>query len=163
MDWVVRIDYNNGTGSGNVVWRLGKDGDFTFNSSDPYPWFSHQHDSGYDFGTTQILSVFDNGNTRVAQLGSGNSRGQVLRLNESNMTATLLVNADLGTYSGALGSAAGLENGNFHFTSGFINGPGGFGQSVEVLPSGVINYNQQAGAATYRSYRVTSMYAPLNR
>ena len=79
------------------------------------------------------------------------------------MTATPVVNADLGTYSAALGSAAGLEDGNFHFTSGFVNGPRGFGQSVEVLPTGAVNYNQQAGAATYRSYRVTSMYEPLNR
>ena len=57
QDWVVRINYNNGTGPGDVVWRLGKDGDFALSSPDPYPWFSHQHDSGYDSGYTDLIRV----------------------------------------------------------------------------------------------------------
>ena len=47
QDWVIKIDYSNGTGDGHVVWRLGQGGDFTINSSDPSPWFSHQHDVTY--------------------------------------------------------------------------------------------------------------------
>jgi hypothetical protein len=55
QDWIDKIDYGNGSGSGNVVWRLGKDGDFAINSSDPYPWFSHQHDPGFvQDGTTTL-------------------------------------------------------------------------------------------------------------
>ena len=45
QDWVIKINYAIGAGSGNVIWRLGKDDDFTITSSDPYPWFSHQHDA----------------------------------------------------------------------------------------------------------------------
>jgi hypothetical protein len=47
QDWVVKVDYANGAGDGHVVWRLGAGGDFTVNSTDPSPWFSHQHDVRY--------------------------------------------------------------------------------------------------------------------
>ena len=43
QDWIVKIDFRGGQGAGDVIWRLGKDGDFQINSSDPSPWFSHQH------------------------------------------------------------------------------------------------------------------------
>ena len=33
QDWVIKIDYDNGTGDGHVVWRLGQGGDFTINRS----------------------------------------------------------------------------------------------------------------------------------
>ena len=46
------------------------------------------------------------------------SRGQEWILNEQNMTATLVVNADMGNYSGFLGSSQMLPNGNLAFTSG---------------------------------------------
>ena len=103
QDWVVKINYANGTGDGHVVWRLGQGGDFTINSSDPSPWFSHQHDVRYINDTT--ILVFDDGNTRRATNPNADSRGQELVLNENTMQATLVVNADLGNYSLALGSA----------------------------------------------------------
>ena len=94
QDWVIKIDYANGTGDGHVIWRLGQGGDFTINSSDPYPWFSHQHDVSYINDTT--LTLFDNGNTRRSIEPDANSRGQVLVLDEQTMQATLTLNADLG-------------------------------------------------------------------
>jgi len=80
QDWVIKIAYSDGTGDGHVVWRLGQGGDFTINSSDPNPWFSHQHDVRYINNTT--ILVFDNGNTRHATNPNANSRGQELVLNE---------------------------------------------------------------------------------
>ncbi len=47
QDWVIKLDYANGTGDGHVIWRLGQGGDFTLHSSAPSPWFSHQHDVRY--------------------------------------------------------------------------------------------------------------------
>lgn len=44
QDWVIKISYDHGTGDGHIIWKMGVDGDFRINSSDPYPWFSHQHD-----------------------------------------------------------------------------------------------------------------------
>jgi hypothetical protein len=103
QDTGYKIAFQNGAGDGHVIWRLGKGGDFTILSSDPlynYPWFSHQHDIEYEDATT--ISLFDDGNTRVQTLGFGNSRGQVLHIDESNMTVSLLLNVDLGRYSAFL-------------------------------------------------------------
>jgi hypothetical protein len=103
QEWVVKIDYRDGEGDGHVIWRLGKGGDFTVNSTDPNPWFSHQHDARYIDDSTIIL--FDNGNTRRAVDPNAHCCGQVWKLDEQNMTATLVLNADLGNYSDALGAA----------------------------------------------------------
>src|SRR5262249_22248738 len=141
QDWVIKIAYSNGTGDGHVVWRLGAGGDFTINSADPYPWFSHQHDARYINDSTIVL--LDDGNTRHATTSSLDSRGQELVLDEKTMQATLVVNADLGNYSPALGSAQSLPNGNLAFTSGFLTqGPSNSGQTIEVLPDGTKTYVQ---------------------
>lgn len=161
QDWVVKIDYQDGAGTGNVIWRLGKDGDFSIaGGGDPYPWFSHQHDAAFEPNGT--FTVFDDGNTRVAQT-PGNSRGQALLVDENNRTAALILNSDLGIYSFALGSAQLLSNGNYHFLPGYNNpGPSQFSQSVEVLPTGVVNFRLQSPAPAYRSFRMKSLYAPPN-
>src|SRR5439155_1176772 len=99
QDWVLKIDYRNGAGDGHVIWRLGQGGDFSVNSTDPNPWFSHQHNAHYIDDHTLIL--FDNGNTRRANDVTAHSRGQVWTFDEQTMTATLVVNADLGSYCGA--------------------------------------------------------------
>ena len=156
QDWVAKIDYANGSGSGTVLWELGLDGNFTINSNDVYPWFSHQHDAEYELNTTNLLTVFDNGNTRVAELGPGNSRGMYLNVDETAFQVTPILVADLGVYSKALGSAQLLDNGNFHFDAGIINNT--TGQSIEVLPDGTLNYTLQDISATYRSYRMDSLY-----
>ena len=159
QDWVIKIDYANGTGDGHVVWRLGQGGDFTVNSTDPSPWFSHQHDVRYINDTTLVL--FDDGNTRHATDPSADSRGQEWSSTSRTMTATLVVNADLGNYSSFLGSAQMLPNGNLAFTSGVL-GPATnpSGQSIEVLPNGTRIYVQQMS-----EYRVSLLLRehPLQR
>jgi arylsulfate sulfotransferase len=161
QDWVIKVDYQDGAGTGNVLWRLGPDGDFSIVSGDPYPWFTHQHDAGFESDGT--FTVFDDGNTRVADNPgvTENSRGQVYQIDEVNKVATLLVNSDLGVYSAALGSAQLLGNGNYHFLAGFNQpGPTQFSQSVEVLPDGTTNLRLQAAPLAYRSFRMPSLYAP---
>lgn len=163
QDWIQRIDYNNGTGSGAVLWRLGKGGDFLMDSTDPYPWFSHQHDAGYELGGTSVLSVYDNGTTRVAQT-PGTSRGQVYEIDETNMTARLALNSDLGLYSGAVGNAHRLANGNYHFDTGMVSTGGRFSSiATEVLPTGAINYAMRSTVFTYRSYRLPDLYTLPNK
>src|SRR5262249_9719772 len=131
QDWVVKIDYRNGAGDGHVVWRLGADGDFTVNSADPNPWFSHQHNAHYVDDHTLIL--FDNGNTRQASDPNAHSRGQVWTIDETSRTATPVLNADLGNYSPALGSAQRLSNGNYMFMSGSQGlAPTNFAQPIDA-------------------------------
>jgi hypothetical protein len=76
------------------------------------------------------------------------------------MTATLVVNADIGNYSDFLGSSEILPDGNLAFTSGglVLNGEPA-GQSIEVLPSGTRNYVQQMSIYEYRSYFESTLYS----
>jgi arylsulfate sulfotransferase len=158
QDWVIKIAYQGGQGDGHIIWRLGKDGDFTVNSADPSPWFSHQHDAHYIDDHTLIL--FDNGNTRRASDPNAHSRGQVWTLDEQTMTATLVVNADLGSYAGALGAAERLSNGDYSFTLG-TNGPEPPrppAHTIEVSPDGTKVYDLRANTPEYRSFRVRTLY-----
>ncbi len=168
QDWIVRVDYKDGKGSGKVLWRLGEGGDFTTSSTDSYPWFSYQHDAGID-PKSKLLVLFDDGHRRKTKFPQANNRGQAWKLDEVAHTATLVLNADLGVYAVAVGSAQALSNGNYSFESGFIN-PGSSGMSstfsrtIETSPEGKIVFAQQVdGALTYRSFRVANLYtAPGN-
>ncbi len=161
QDWLIKIDYNNGTGTKNILWRMGVGGDFAINSSDSYPWFSHQHNASFENEGTTFLTVYDDGNTRVAPppvgLGSGNSRGQQLMVDQKNMVVTPVLNADLGVYSNALGSAQLLPNGNHMFEAGTSSS--GASQTIEVTPSGVQAFNM-GGTTSYRAWLMPDMYHP---
>ena len=164
QDWVVKINYNNGAGNGDLLWRMGVDGDFTFNNinNDPYPWFSHQHDAGFE--TNGVFDCFDNGNTRVANSGSGNSRGYALNVDESTLTVTPVLSQDLGFYGFALGSAQLLSNGDYHFQPGVVT-PTNDSYSIELLPTpgttgSTTVYNLQSAFSSYRSFRMPSLYVP---
>src|SRR5262249_160151 len=151
--WVIKIDYANGTGDGHVIWRLGQGGDFTVNSTDPNPWFTHQHDAHYINDSTLI--VFDDGDVRRASDLTADSRGQVWTVDEQTMTATVVFNADLGNYSDALGSAQRLSNGDYSFDSGRQGvAPHQIGQAIEVRPDGSKAYVLQVNRSIYRSFRI---------
>jgi hypothetical protein len=163
QDWVVKIDYRDGKGNGDVVWKLGEGGDFTAKATDPHPWFSYQHDVGFE-SETNLLLLFDDGHRRKDKDPKANNRGQTWKLDEKTRTATLMLNADMGLYSMAVGSAQSLSNGGYSFESGLIfSGPPGLGaeisQTTETSPDGKIVYTQQVDdAITYRSFLVPDMY-----
>jgi len=161
QDWLVKIDYRNGAGNGDMIWRLGAGGDFQIDSADPNAWFSHQHDAQFVAGDSSTITLFDNGDVRRAADGNANSRGQVLRLDEQNHVASLVLNADLGAYSFALGSAQRLPNGNYHFNLGWLQ-PSNTSQAVEVDPSGARVYTLQSASPAYRSFRLRDLYTPYD-
>jgi hypothetical protein len=158
QDWVVKIDYQNGYGTGDILWRLGKGGDFQIQSTDPNPWFTHQHDPGFEPGNPARLMVLDNGNVRQEQDPSAHSRGQVLELNEKTRVARLALNADLGQYSLALGSAQLLPNGNYVFDDGFLADASAI--ASEVNPQGKTVFALQSRAPSYRTWRMRDLYSP---
>jgi arylsulfate sulfotransferase len=172
QDWVMKIDYSNGAGSGNILWRLGLDGDFTFNNigNDPWPWFSAQHEAGMENNGAGPLTLFDNGNTRVSPpplgLGSGNSRGMALTIDEANMQVTPVMSADLGAFSQADGSAQLLSNGNYFFVLPlvFVSQSTVGSYSIEIFPTpGTLTGTQVLnlqGPEGYRGWRMPSLYNP---
>ena len=76
------------------------------------------------------------------------------------MTATLVVNADMGDYSDFLGSSEMLPNGNLAFTSGgLVVKYNPDGRSIEVLPDGTRIYVLQMNEFEYRSYFESTLYS----
>jgi hypothetical protein len=189
QDRVYRIDYKDGAGTGNIVWQMGppdngllQPGDFTFVNmwNDPWYWFSHQHDVGFQNDGAGPMTLFDNGDTRVSAaplgLGAGcgpydcNSRGMALQVDESAMTVTPVVSFDLGAYSAAMGSADLLSDGNYFFLNPIVvvlAQKGAFAYSEEIAPT---NPAPQTGPADvrmdisapqqYRGWQMPSLYAP---
>jgi arylsulfate sulfotransferase len=118
QNWIIKIDFQNGAGSGNIIWRLGPGGDFKLlNGVDPTDWFYGQH--GPTFFTPNTTGVFqlgvmDNGNDRqfppgvvCGAAGAPHclySSAMVLQVDETAMTATLLFHytppADLYSFFG---------------------------------------------------------------
>ena len=104
QNWIVKIDYADGRGSGGVLWRLGPGGDFKLlGGVDPTDWFYAQHGpSFFSENTTGVfqLGMMDNGDDRQFPAGvvcdqAGQppchySRAVVLEVDENAMTATLL-------------------------------------------------------------------------
>jgi arylsulfate sulfotransferase len=107
QNWIIKIEFLDGQGSGKVMWRLGEGGDFKLvGGVDPTDWFYAQH--GLNYFTPNTTGVFrlglmDNGNDRMFPTGgvyckpfAGSnpkcySTMPVLELNENNMTATLVI------------------------------------------------------------------------
>jgi hypothetical protein len=164
QDWIYKIDYQNGTGTGNIVWKLGNQGDFTLTDATgtggTFPYFSHQHGIEVSGGGNTILT-FDDGNTRCATAPQPcDSRGQQYMINASTKAATLSLNQDMGNFSFALGWAQTLRNGDFSWTSGAQGGnpATGFGQDEEFAPNGTKTFVIQKSNFTYRAYRMLSLY-----
>ena len=179
QDWVMKIDYKNGTGTGEILWRMGNEGDFTFNNiyNDPWPWFSGQHDVGIAENGAGVMTIFDDGDTRVSSPPGGlgypgcepsdcDSRGMALNFNESTMEVTPVLSDDLGSYSTAMGSAQLLPDGNYFFMSGWVLANNSVvSYALEILPTAgtdtgttVLNVEQSVGG--YRAWQMSSLYNP---
>jgi arylsulfate sulfotransferase len=160
QNWVAKIEWRNGKGSGKVLWRLGEQGDFKPISTDAHPWFSAQHDAGFEPVGSNLLTLLDDGHERIKKDPKAQTRGQVWKLDEEKRTATLLHNADLGVYAVAVGSAQTLKNGGYSFEAGFINPASVYTRAVETSQDGKVVYAQQLeGVIEYRSFRVPDLYS----
>ena len=157
QDWVVKINYQDGTGPGNIIWTLGLGGNFSIQGgTQTWPWFSHQHDVEW-VGTEQI-ALFDNGNTRCAVLPAPcNSRGQVYTLNETSLVATQVLSQNLGVYSNGYGTAELLSNGDYDFAAGWAE-PALNSFDFEITPTGSTVYNLESSDKEYRIIRMKSLY-----
>lgn len=172
QSWILKLDYANGTGSGNVLWKLGEDGDFILSGGDPSQWFYGQHYPNLliSDGAQMTLAIYDDGNLRIYPDGSAcgstpsapacYSRATVFQIDEGTNLATLLWQDDPGFYSDWGGSIGPLINGDEEFAS---SNPFSTSSSeiIEVTPS----QNPQAvwqmnitGENAYRGYRIPSLY-----
>jgi hypothetical protein len=184
QSWVLKIDYSNGAGTGNVLWHLGNQGDFALTENgvptdDPSQWFSFQHFPIIlnQSGSQTDFAIWDNGDNRVLDsagaqcinptLGSPAcySRATIFQVDESAMTANLSwsnLQTDFGNWGGSINQFA---NGNVEFDMNapvILPGPNVASQVQEVTQESIPKVVWQMDVATpwfaYRAYRVPSLY-----
>ena len=182
QNWLVKIDYNNGAGTGNILWHLGYQGDFTLLNADgstdtnATDWFYAQH--GPSFTTTNTtgkfsLTLFDNGDDRGVAVVAGGTCGvagqpacystvPLLNLDETAMTATLAFNPTTPDYSFFGGNAEVLKNGNVEFaecaSTPLPDNNGTIFEVTQTSPSQTVWEVHVAGQYAYRGMRIPSLY-----
>jgi hypothetical protein len=179
QNWVLKIDYENGAGTGNVIWHLGEGGDFTLtNGVDPTDWNYAQHYANFiSPNTTGVfdLELFDNGDDREFPEGliCGPLPGQTpclystvqhLQIDENAMTATFTFHDILphALYSYFAGNSELLPDGDVEFN---LAGAVGGADTFEVIPGASLTTPPQTvwemtlpGSTTYRVLRLPSLY-----
>ena len=184
QSWILKINYQNGAGPGNIVWHLGYQGDFALTkggvpTDDPSQWFSFQHFPSIvsQEGSQTTLAVWDNGDNRILD-NSGTicgaapayipcySRATQLQLDEGSMIASLLWLDPLQYFGVWGGSINELANGNVEFD---LNAPlvppvpnvASLVQEVTQASNPQVVWQMEVtpGADTaYRAYRFPSLY-----
>jgi arylsulfate sulfotransferase len=170
QSWIVKIDYANGAGMGQVLWRLGNQGDFNLAGGDSGQWFYAQHyPSLLSINGSQLtMAVFDNGNNRILSDGTQcgfnpqcYSRGTIFTADEVVRTANLDWDDQPGLFSLWGGSIDVFDNGTVEFD---LCAPfGGASQSrvMEVTQDAsntLIWQMDILGENAYRAYRIPSLY-----
>lgn len=176
QSWIVKVDYNNGAGTGNILWRLGEGGDFKLvGGTDPTDWFYGQHGPSFTTpNTTGIfgLTVFDNGNFRLFPPGvicgtagappCKYSTVPVFQIDEAAKTATFQFHQILppNLYAFFGGNSEVLANGDVEYdTCGLPGKP--HSQVFEVTEQNnpqQVWTTQVSSNFAYRAYRLPSLY-----
>lgn len=174
QNWVIKINYANGTGNGSVLWRLGQGGDFTLvGGTDPTDWEYAQHGPSF-FGTYTSgvfsLGLMDNGDDRMfptaVTCGASGappclySTVPVWQIDETAKTATFTFHQILppSLYSNFGGNTEQLANGNVEYD---LCGTPTYSYVYEVTPTSTpqtVWSLHATGTYLYRAFRISSMY-----
>jgi len=170
--WVIKIDYQDGFGTGQVLWRFGPEGDFTLLNGGPTDWQYAQHFPFLldDQVGVYRLALYDNGNNRVLDAngttcGSSSgiacySRAVIFEIDEGMKTARVLWEDKPGLFAPFIGSVQVFANGNVLWDAGTLDGSAN-AVIREVTPEQVPQTVWQldlSGQFVYRSLRLPSLY-----
>jgi arylsulfate sulfotransferase len=174
QNWVLKINYANGAGTGNILWHLGEGGDFTLvGGTDPTDWPYAQHAPSFFSPNTSgvfSLGMMDNGDDRIFPAGvtcdtSGAppclySTVPVWQLDETAKTATFTFHDILpaSQYNNFGGNAEQLANGNVEFD---LCGVGANSLVYEVTQTSTpqtVWSMSVTGSNLYRAFRIPSFY-----
>lgn len=174
QNWIIKIDYSDGAGDGNILWHLGPGGDFTLPGQEaPIDWNYGQHYPTIVSPTsTGVFSLmfFDNGNNRLMDsnddvcgspgVGACYSSVEIFQLDESTKTATVLWEDNLlPAYSYCCGDALVLPNDNIEFDIAADVGTPDFSHIEEVTQNQELVWKLDIqGQLAYRGFRIPSLY-----
>ncbi|HKV26033.1 MAG TPA: aryl-sulfate sulfotransferase [Candidatus Acidoferrum sp.] len=181
QNWLVKMDYNNGTGDGHIIWHLGYQGDFTLLNADGTPdtnnhdWFFAQHGPSFLDPTRTSgsfsLAVFDNGDDREVSVAPGDTCGgtlpacystvPILDIDETAKTATLTFHPTTHDYTWFGGNAEVLANGNIEYDECAItmNADNAIVYEVTSTPLPQTVWQMViSGQDAYRAMRIPSLY-----
>jgi len=175
QSWIIKIDYQNGQGTGDILWRLGYQGDFTLTNGQAPDWFYAQHYANIvSPNSTGVFNFecFDDGDNRVLDAagdvcgapGQPNcySRVPIFQVDETNMTATLLWQDNLSpVYTFWGGSAQQLADSNvvFCITAPSDDPSGARYMEVTDDPTPqVVLQIEVTGQNAYRAVHLPSLY-----
>jgi hypothetical protein len=173
--WVVKVDYRDGGGTGNILWRLGVQGDFKLQgATDPTDWFYAQHDANFASSNTTgsfRLAMLDNGDSRVfaANVICDSAGGPpclyttvpVMQVDENAKTASFLFHQILPVsfFNGFAGSNRVLENTNVEYNLAAVGGTDAYTFEVTQTATPQTVWQMHIpGNFTYRSIRMPSLY-----
>ncbi len=177
QDWVLKIDYANGKGAGDILWHLGYEGDFALvGGTAPTDWAYSQHGPAF-FGASAVGNVFelgimDNGDDRqYPNNESCQAAGlptcpfstvPIFQIDQNAMTATIVFDDILSQYSFFGGNVNPLENGDVEFDlCSDDTVPGSDSVVYEVTRSDtpqVVWKMNLTGQYAYRAFRIPSLY-----
>jgi hypothetical protein len=171
QSWILKIDYADGAGAGDILWRLGYQGDFALAGGDVSNWFFAQHYPNLETtdGSQMTLTIVDNGDLRVDAGGNECSttcytRATIFEVDEATGTASLLWQDLPGFYSSWGGSIGTLPNGDVEFDLTTVASTPA-SQVMEVTqtdsPQTVWQLNL-TGANAYRGFRIPSLYPGIS-
>jgi arylsulfate sulfotransferase len=179
QNWILKVDYNDGAGTGDVIWHFGYQGDFTLvNGTSPQDWQFGQHEPSFTTpNTTGVfgLTMMDNGLERIFSAGYNCQNGTAkpcsysrvpqFTVDETAMTATLGPVMPYENYSYFGGNGEILPNGDSHadFCSVVDAGDSLAHGVVEEYTGGdnpqfVWSLNSGGTVSIYRSHRWGSLY-----
>ena len=174
QNWIVKVDYRDGAGTGNVLWRLGQGGDFKLQGAvDPDDWFYAQHDANFVSSNTTgsfKLAIMDNGDNRLFSSGlicgaagapACYTTVDVMQVDENAKTASFLFHDKIppSEYSFFAGSTRVLPNTNIEYNLAGLEPTSS--DTVEVTPTDnpqTVWEMKITNANTYRSFRLPSLY-----
>lgn len=176
QNWIIKINYQNGTGDGKILWHLGPGGDFTLPAGDdPIEWNYGQHYPVFlSPNTSGIISLmfFNNGNNRMVDdadelCGAPNltacySSVPTFQLNEYTHSAQVTQEINLAPFfSFCCGNTGVLPNGNVEYDIADNIATPGVSTIQEVTnelhPQLVWQMNVN-GQLAYRGFRIPSLY-----
>jgi hypothetical protein len=176
--WVIKIDYENGHGTGKILWRLGAGGDFKLiNGNSPTDWNYGQHQPAI-FGDRDAgvfdLGMMDNGNNRVMPDGKVcDAKGEpqcyttapIFRIDEQTKTATLIFHDVFppSQYSMWGGGVESLANGDLQIDLCHQGKASNIYEVTQSAKPKIVWHMHVARNNVYRAQRLPSLYPGVQR